>query len=778
MSISIPASQSASLGNALRGPGDLTLMEGWKGDNAAARPVTWDVKDQVPFALAGLQNALETFADTYDGIQANDFALKTQKKVDAFLTDPQSGAFNTRQGSSAEGLYQDWQGMEAQIWDKDAEGLTDRQRHMALPTIHRIFRDTRFKVGNFEAEQRLAGAEQQAQVLANQALNMAAGGDIYDDNRTMLLLDSLESSFAEQGRLKGWDAEYTKLQFESARSELLTGLAAAYAAKDPVAARGFLRSNKELVLPTMFNRADKELFKAHMATLEAQDPAFGLAAVKAALGQGNTDAPRGIRNNNPGNIIKTESSWSGEVEGSDGRFKTFASPEAGIAAIGKNLLSYDAKGINTVKSIITRWAPPSENDTGAYVRQVASALGVNPDEKLELKNPQVMTALASAIIKHENGQNPYSPEQIEAGVGAALEGGQTAPPLSAVSAQAAQLREVFTTAELLEYQQVYGKVVKERRKLAEDEVVTSTFQALVARVKPYSPDMQDLMAAQEIAELPTGEVKNRVRNAWEAEKKARDELISSRDAALATAFMDDMRKNNLSGPAALQVLPNLRENGMSSKGIDLLRQRLEKGEIDKETESNISSANDGYRMIDDGLITAPEQVDVLAFRGNLTKKQADGLKEYLAFGGQRGAASKLWSKVDKAYKNMIPGSKGLEKDKGFITRFLESADMEKLRRDGDDYIHKHTVNLLTVEGKDKDGYFFTPSVTLDKAVQMGMTETWLPNVSPEEERRITSMLQSMGQSHPDKESWKRAIQEYKKYVIMGVPRPKSGKGGR
>lgn len=134
------------------------------------------------------------------------------------------------------------------------------------------------------------------------------------------------------------------------------------------------------------------------------------------------NAPRGIRNNNPGNIQKG-AGFQGEVEGNDPRFATFATPEDGIRAIGMNLLIYQRQhGLDTVQGILNRWAPPSENDTGAYVGQVARALGVEPNQQLDLSDPATLTGLTAAIIRHENAMQPYNAAQLEAAVSAALSG--------------------------------------------------------------------------------------------------------------------------------------------------------------------------------------------------------------------------------------------------------------------------------------------------------------------------------------------------------------------
>jgi hypothetical protein len=131
---------------------------------------------------------------------------------------------------------------------------------------------------------------------------------------------------------------------------------------------------------------------------------------------------RGIRNNNPGNIRKGND-WLGErTAQTDAAFEEFATPEYGIRALGKVLLGYQDKyGLRTVRAIISRWAPPTENNTSAYVSSVAAAMGVGADTPISLRvQPALLTALVVAIIKHENGAQPYSLAQIDAGLSMAV----------------------------------------------------------------------------------------------------------------------------------------------------------------------------------------------------------------------------------------------------------------------------------------------------------------------------------------------------------------------
>ncbi|WP_442876627.1 hypothetical protein [Enterobacter cloacae complex sp. RIVM_C039474] len=137
--------------------------------------------------------------------------------------------------------------------------------------------------------------------------------------------------------------------------------------------------------------------------------------------KGEKGDARGIRNNNPGNLEFSKTNpWVGQT-GDDGRFAKFETPEHGIRALGRNLLSYQRQGIDTVSDIINRWAPPSDNNnTDAYIKAVCAQLGVTPDQPLDASNPDTLKALCASIIQHENGSQPYSDQQLSTGVSAAI----------------------------------------------------------------------------------------------------------------------------------------------------------------------------------------------------------------------------------------------------------------------------------------------------------------------------------------------------------------------
>lgn len=125
---------------------------------------------------------------------------------------------------------------------------------------------------------------------------------------------------------------------------------------------------------------------------------------------------RGIRNNNPGNLRHSATSWQGmSVSQTDPEFVQFVSAEYGIRALSKLLDTYSVKyGLNTVSGIIGRYAPSVENDTGSYINSVASYLGIDRNQPFDVQARK--SELVRAIIRHENGLNPYSVATINSGI--------------------------------------------------------------------------------------------------------------------------------------------------------------------------------------------------------------------------------------------------------------------------------------------------------------------------------------------------------------------------
>lgn len=150
-------------------------------------------------------------------------------------------------------------------------------------------------------------------------------------------------------------------------------------------------------------------------------------------GQTTRRPSRGVRNNNPGNIRHNRGTkWQGASPvQADREFVSFVSPEMGVRALIRTLLTYYKQhNLRTVHGIITRWAPPVGNangrsytqNTGAYVdavcRELSRALGrtVNAREALPIDSVAIMRPLVIAIIAHENNGHRYPASVIAEGM--------------------------------------------------------------------------------------------------------------------------------------------------------------------------------------------------------------------------------------------------------------------------------------------------------------------------------------------------------------------------
>jgi hypothetical protein len=116
--------------------------------------------------------------------------------------------------------------------------------------------------------------------------------------------------------------------------------------------------------------------------------------------------PRGERNNNPGNLVKTNINWKGKIESernSDGRFEQFYEMKYGVRALIKDLLNDIKKGKNNLTSLISEFAPAHENNTNAYIRKVGKMTGLNPSQTIPA-DKNTIKELVKAIAYVENGK--------------------------------------------------------------------------------------------------------------------------------------------------------------------------------------------------------------------------------------------------------------------------------------------------------------------------------------------------------------------------------------
>lgn len=122
-----------------------------------------------------------------------------------------------------------------------------------------------------------------------------------------------------------------------------------------------------------------------------------------------TGSNLGLRNNNPGNVKAIPHGWRGQTGVDEHGYAQFSTPQAGMATAEQNLLAkQDKHGLRTVRQIIAApgvgWDPGEGAKTEAYVRNVSAALGVNPDDPVDVHDPAVRHHMLEAIFQQETGR--------------------------------------------------------------------------------------------------------------------------------------------------------------------------------------------------------------------------------------------------------------------------------------------------------------------------------------------------------------------------------------
>jgi hypothetical protein len=162
-----------------------------------------------------------------------------------------------------------------------------------------------------------------------------------------------------------------------------------------------------------------------------------VANVADAAGGTQPGAPAPLRNNNPGALMP------------GGRLAQYPDMQTGLQQMDSNLASYGKQGVNTLAGVISKWAPPNENNTKAYIQDVSQRLGIPPDQKIDLSNPAVRHIVSTGIMLHENGPQAF--------VGGSA-GGPTAPMASQPPLGAQNAAEASQGAPSKQMADAYGSL--------------------------------------------------------------------------------------------------------------------------------------------------------------------------------------------------------------------------------------------------------------------------------------------------------------------------------
>lgn len=198
--------------------------------------------------------------------------------------------------------------------------------------------------------------------------------------------------------------------------------------RDIEAGEAFEKSAFGKVLPRFWDPAATT--RAHMAaeTLTAHQPAVShLQPQDFGNGDLTADMPRGIRNNNPGNIKRSGGDqWKGLADSDEMTpfqkremtFCVFTEPRWGLRALARTLRNYQRlHNLRTTLQMVSRWAPGSDNnDTRGYAEAVASYLSIDMHDAIDFDgNTNLALQMMHAFIRQENTIQPYSKTQLREG---------------------------------------------------------------------------------------------------------------------------------------------------------------------------------------------------------------------------------------------------------------------------------------------------------------------------------------------------------------------------
>ena len=227
-----------------------------------------------------------------------------------------------------------------------------------------------------------------------------------DDDFVAHATDRLTSAYVKNLQLSGAEtnAEAVQDAHNRARADALEARIEALYPKDPARAQQLMESpDAALLKGPSFDALSGKLENAGDAA-EAQRLVFG----------GATGLATGGGQNNPGNIRVPGSTGTGKEA-----FQSFRTPEEGYAAMAHQVEIYqDQHGLNTLAGIISRWSPPNENDTARLIKSGADASGLDPNQPINVHDPQTRLQVMTALAANEHGGLVPNPDALRAAANA------------------------------------------------------------------------------------------------------------------------------------------------------------------------------------------------------------------------------------------------------------------------------------------------------------------------------------------------------------------------
>lgn len=388
--------------------------------------------------------------DTVVKAQADEQLDAYNKEVQTTLYDPDKGYFAQRGKNAVTGWDQAQSDLQS-IYDKHLSQIDDPDVREAFKSnaLQRL-NSVRQKTVVYRNEQNIRWRAQTSKDHADNLVEeFALSGFTPDGQRTMA---SLMNEIDYQGRMEGWDEETLKRQKNAYKSLAYAGAYSNASMADPIGAFRHFQTDglKQMTVDVgrktyqmLFHRSAPQLVELYERCGGPTSMALTSGATARRTGDGGPNVLRqsaaqagigtppkvsdkvlntsGYKGCNPLNVKVFGNKWKGLIGQDERGHAIFARPEDGIRAGVKVIQTYANKyGLNTIESILSRFSAADSLTMGSYVDNVSHATGYGSNERLNLKDPEVLKKVVTAMMKQEIGDVPYSERTIIAGIQGAL----------------------------------------------------------------------------------------------------------------------------------------------------------------------------------------------------------------------------------------------------------------------------------------------------------------------------------------------------------------------
>lgn len=440
---------------------------------------------------------------------------------------------------------------------------------------------------------------------------------------------------------------------------------------------------------------------------------------------------------NPLNLKRPGANSGGRAD-----FRVFGSYAEGFQGAWDQLKKYQNRdGLTTPRQMISKWAPASDgNDLGRYAATLKAA-GVDPYKPLNINDPAQAARLMKGMAMAESPVGKmFSAEQISGmlSTGKMPEGfkEQTAPGRRGVM-DISDLYALNRTIEIAEGRQ-------------QKEAALSLLSSITSQVQGLPLEEREAAAMNMLSDVEAPEVRAAAASLvgaqlrfLEAKEKAQTALAMKNFAAKVKA--DDIDPINAERLMDEFKIPaGKRENAM----------KLAYGKVE-DTPENRAALDEIRLMIDRGEITTVQQIEVAGVNARMTDTQIKAARTYLEQGGKLKGAS--LSSVNTLYKKLSGQKKMPEGFYDAVVKFIPDGKVPsevELRK---------IISNLIMDGHVEGAWF---GDKLYEAVEDKSYGQWLPDLTDDDREQIEPILRDKGLPVTD-----RAMKEYKKAIIMGLPMP-------